>query len=129
MNNQEYMNTLIDFIKNTEYVNLSKDVQKQAKKCFFDLSGVICCGAKNNSAKKAAKYVTKNYPTGRYSILATGDKTNLIGAALANGMAANALDMDDGYSLLRGHPGAGFFGALLSAAEGSECTYGEFRIR
>ncbi len=126
MNNQEYMNKLINFIKNTEYVNLSKDVQKQAKKCFFDLSGVICCGAKNNSAKKAAKYVTKNYPTGRYSILSTGDKTNLIGAALANGMAANALDMDDGYSLLRGHPGAGFFGALLSAAEGSECTYGEF---
>lgn len=54
-----------------------------------------------------------------------GEKSNLIGAALANGMAANALDMDDGYSLLRGHPGAGFFGALLTAAEESKCTYGE----
>jgi 2-methylcitrate dehydratase PrpD len=35
------------------------------------------------------------------------------------------LDMDDGYSLLRGHPGSGFFGALLTAAEESKCTYGE----
>ena len=45
---------------------------------------------------------------------------------MANGMAANALDMDDGYSLLRGHPGAGFFGALLSAGEFSNCSYGDF---
>ena len=41
-------------------------------------------------------------------------------------MAANALDLDDGYSLLRGHPGSGFIGALLSAADISNCTYGEF---
>lgn len=41
-------------------------------------------------------------------------------------MSANALDLDDGYSLLRGHPGSGFFGALISAAEASNCTYGEF---
>lgn len=63
---------------------------------------------------------------GAFTILSTGEKSSLIGATLANGMAANALDMDDGYSLLRGHPGAGFFGALVTAAEGSSCTYGEF---
>ena len=40
-------------------------------------------------------------------------KKRSIGAALANGMAANALDLDDGYSLLRGHPGAGFLVLLF----------------
>lgn len=125
MNDRKALDKLIGFIQNTKWENLNEDVQQQAKKCFLDLAGVLTAGAKNNSAKRAASYVKENYPTGDCTIISTGEKSNLIGAALANGMAANALDMDDGYSLLRGHPGAGFFGALLTAAEESKCTYGE----
>ena len=125
MNDRRALGKLLDFIQNTHWDTMSVDVQNQAKKCFLDLAGVLCCGAKNNSAKKAAAYVEANYPIGDVTIYSTGKKTNLIGAAMANGMSANALDLDDGYSLLRGHPGSGFFGALLSAAEASNCTYGE----
>lgn len=126
MNNLEYKKKLINFIKNTKFEYLDEDIQAQALKCFLDLAGVLCGGAKNNSAKKAAKYTEENFPKGEVTVYSTGKRVNLVGAALANGMAANALDMDDGYSLLRGHPGAGFFGALCSAAEISDCTYGEF---
>lgn len=125
MNNREALKKLLDFIRNTTWNDLEESVQIQAKKCFLDLAGVITSGAKNNSSRIAAKYVKENYPAGKCTILSTGEKSNLIGASLANGMAANALDMDDGYSLLRGHPGSGFFGAILSAAEEKECTYGE----
>lgn len=126
MNDQRALNKLIDFIQDTHWNNMSPDVQKQSIKCFLDLASVLCCGAKNKSAQLAAKYVSENYPVGENTIMSTGEKTNLIGAALANGMSANALDLDDGYSLLRGHPGSGFFGALLSAGEISNCSYGEF---
>ena len=126
MNDRHALGKLLDFIQNTHWETLSKDAQNQSKKCFLDLASVLCCGAKNNSAKKVADYVESNYPIGDVTIYSTGKKTNLIGAAMANGMAANALDLDDGYSLLRGHPGSGFFGALLSSAEVSGCTYGEF---
>lgn len=126
MNDRKSMSSLLDFIINTKYDSLPSDVRCQARKCFLDLAAVLCAGAKNNSSQKAACYVHGNFPQGSNTVLATGAKTNLIGASLANGMAANALDMDDGYSLLRGHPGAGFFGALLAAAEVSDCTYGEF---
>lgn len=125
MNDRKALSELLGFIQDTKWENLSEDVQRQARKCFLDLAGVLTAGAKNNSAKKAADYVRENYPVGDCTILATGEKSNLIGASLANGMAANALDMDDGYSLLRGHPGSGFFGALLTAAEKSKCSYGE----
>ena len=125
MNDRKALERLLGFIRETRYEELTEDVQQQAKKCFLDLAGVLTAGAKNNSAKKAAAYVKENYPVGECTVFATGDKSNLIGAAFANGMAANALDMDDGYSLLRGHPGSGFFGALLTAAEESNCTYGE----
>lgn len=125
MEKQKYIEHFWNFI-NIASEDLNSDILRQAKKCFLDLGGVLCAGAKNNSARKAALFVSENFPVGRATILSTGEKTSLIGASLANGMSANALDMDDGYSLLRGHPGAGFFGALLSAAEYSQCTYGEF---
>ena len=126
MNNLESKERLLKFINEQRFCELDIQLQEQAKKCFLDLAGVICAGAKNNSAKTMAAYVEQNYPAGEYTVLATGNKSNLIGAALANGMASNALDMDDGYSLLRGHPGAGFFGALLTAAQQADCTYGDF---
>ena len=126
MNDFASIQKLLDYIGDTTWVDLDASVQAQARKCFLDLAGVLTAGAKNNSAKKIANYVRQNYPVGECTIYATGEKTNLIGAAMANGMAANALDMDDGFSLLRGHPGAGFFGALLSAAELTDCTYGDF---
>lgn len=125
MNNRKALKKLLNYIQETHWDSLSFAVQQQAKKCFLDLSGVLTAGAKNNSSKKAAEFVKQNYPRGKCTVLATGEKSNLIGASLANGMAANALDMDDGYSLLRGHPGSGFFGALLTAAEEVDCTYGE----
>jgi 2-methylcitrate dehydratase PrpD len=40
-----------------------------------------------------------------------------VGAALANGFAASALDIDDGYRPVKGHPGAVVFPAVLAAAE------------
>lgn len=125
MNNRIALKKMLDFINGTKWETMSPDVKNQAKKCFLDLAGVMTAGAKNNSAKKAAEYVKNNYPSGSCTIYSTGEKSNLIGASLANGMAANALDMDDGYSLLRGHPGSGFFGALLTAAEETDCSYGE----
>lgn len=125
-NNETSMKKILGYINTKTWDTFSKEVQNHAVKCFLDLAGVIIAGAKNNTSKKAAAYVSDNYPLGDCTILSTGKKTNLIGAALANGMSANALDLDDGFSLLRGHPGAGFFGALVSAAEYSNCTYGEF---
>ncbi len=126
MKNPESLDKMLGFILETGWNDLDVSVQNQARKCFLDLAGVLTAGAKNNSAKKSAQYVSHNYPVGKCTIFSTGEKTNLIGAAMANGMAANALDLDDGFSLLRGHPGAGFFGALLSAAEIAGCSYGEF---
>lgn len=125
MNNRESLSKLLDFIE-SDFDSFSAKCQNQGKKMFLDLAGVICAGAKNNTAQLMASYVSENYLSGQYTILGTGNKTNLIGAVLANGMAANALDLDDGYSLLRGHPGAGFFGGGLTAAENANCSYGEF---
>ena len=74
MNDQRALNKLIDFIQDTHWTNMSPDVQKQSIKCFLDLASVLCCGAKNRSAKLAAKYVSDNYPVGKNTIMSTKGK-------------------------------------------------------
>src|SRR5205085_8586782 len=51
------------------------------------------------------------------TLLAGGRTVSTVGAALANGFAANALDLDDGHRLVKGHPGSCLLPALLAAAE------------
>ena len=79
-NKSEYLIKLLDFIE-CDFDTFSDDVKAQAKKMFLDLAGVICAGAKNNTAQTIAAYVKENYPNGEYTVLGSGNKTNLIGAS------------------------------------------------
>jgi 2-methylcitrate dehydratase PrpD len=49
------------------------------------------------------------------TVVSTAKKVSAVGAALANGIAANGLDMDDGYKAAKGHPGAALLPVLLAA--------------
>lgn len=55
-NKSEYLIKLLDFIE-CDFDTFSDDVKAQAKKMFLDLAGVICAGAKNNTAQTIAAYV------------------------------------------------------------------------
>lgn len=70
-NRPEYLTKLLDFIE-SDFNDFSEEVKFQAKKMFLDLAGVICAGAKNNTAQTSAHYVKDNYPCGEYTILGTG---------------------------------------------------------
>lgn len=120
------LNNILEFIKKSRIENCSKELQEHVKKCFLDTTMVLCAGTRNESSKKIAKFSENIFPGNEATILSSGKKTSLIGATIANAMAANALDLDDGFSLTKGHPGAGLIGGLLSASETTECTYGDF---
>ena len=61
------------------------------------------------------------------TIVVSGERVSAVGAALANGFAQNALDIDDGYRRVKGHPGAAFLPALLAALEvRGSCAGSEF---
>ena len=49
---------------------------------------------------------TEQFSGNQATILVHGKRASASGAALANGFAGNALDIDDGYRLVKGHPGA-----------------------
>jgi 2-methylcitrate dehydratase PrpD len=108
---------VIDFILESRWQDLPAAVQHQAKRCLLDLLGATLAGTQTPVAQIVAQLSQSHFAGDGATILSSGHRVSVIGAALANGFAANALDIDDGYRRVKGHPGACVLPALLAAAE------------
>jgi 2-methylcitrate dehydratase PrpD len=71
-----------------------------------------------------SSFATKYFKGTEATILVGGERVSPVGAALTNGYACNALDIDDGYRMVKGHPGACVLPVLLAASETSASTRG-----
>lgn len=107
----------IQFILKTTWADLPEAVQHQARRCLLDALGALIAGTHTPVARLMADFVIEQYAGSAATLLVDGCKASLVGATLANGFAANALDIDDGYRPIKGHPGACILPALLAAAE------------
>jgi 2-methylcitrate dehydratase PrpD len=107
----------IRFILETQWPDLPPVVQHQARRCLLDTLGALLAGAQTPVAQLTADFAVTQCGGNEATILVDGRSASAVGAALANGMAANALDIDDGYRRIKGHPGACVLPALLAAAQ------------
>jgi 2-methylcitrate dehydratase PrpD len=107
----------IQFILKTTWVDLPDAVQHQARRCLLDSLGALIAGTDTPVARLMADFAVEQYGGDEAVILMDGRRSSLVGATLANSFAANALDIDDGYRLIKGHPGVCVLPALLAAAE------------
>ncbi len=106
-----------DFIFNTKYETLPSAVQYQAKRCLLDILGATLGGTTTPVGRIITRFAAEQYRGGEATILMADAKASIVGATLANAFAANALDIDEGYRLIKGHPGANIFPAALAIAE------------
>ncbi|MCA1848854.1 MAG: MmgE/PrpD family protein, partial [Actinobacteria bacterium] len=106
-----------EFARTVRWEDLPADVRLQVIRCALDLCGAAVAGSRTEAAQTAAAYALYAHATGPSTIIGTGASSTPVGAALANGFAASALDIDDGYRPVKGHPGAVVFPAVLAAAE------------
>ncbi|MFA0834708.1 MAG: MmgE/PrpD family protein [Methanobacterium formicicum] len=104
---------LAEFIDKTSYPDLPEAVVNQAKLCFLDFLGVSLRGSSSESAGIVRNIIS----TGRESTVIGGDTATPLDAALANGVSAHCLDLDDGHRLAQLHPGACVIPAALALAE------------
>lgn len=107
----------IKFIIETGWEDLPPKVRHQSKRCLLDTLGALIGGTRTPVAKLMSTVSSEQYRGHEASILVFGRKCTAAGAALANGFAANALDIDDGYRLVKGHPGACILPVVLAAGE------------
>jgi len=106
---------------------LSPDLRHQSKRCLLDALGAMIAGAQTPPAHVVAKIAENQFRGSEATILVRSSKASTSGAVLANGFAANALDIDDGYRLAKGHPGACVLPVILTAAECTPlCSGAEF---
>jgi len=108
---------VLDFITSLGWGALPAEVQHQARRCLLDLFGALIAGRRTPVGDIMAGVACDQFPGNQATILVSGERVSYIGAALANGFAQNALDIDDGYRLVKGHPGASFLPGLLAALE------------
>ncbi|MBE7549520.1 MAG: MmgE/PrpD family protein [Anaerolineales bacterium] len=114
MNGTDYA---IQFILNTTWAGLPEIVQHQARRCLLDAMGALISGTDTPVARLMADFAVEQFTGSEATLLVSGRKASLVGATLANGFAANSLDIDDGYRPIKGHPGVCVLPALLAAAE------------
>ena len=105
------------FALGLRWEDLPAPVQEQARRCLLDLCGAAVAGAVTPVAGIARRYAGALHGEGRATVIGAPRGSTTVGAALANGFAASALDIDDGYRPVKGHPGAVVFPAVLAAAE------------
>jgi 2-methylcitrate dehydratase PrpD len=84
------------------------------------LSDIIACSIAGSQAPVAdivKRFACQQWGEGSSTMIMSAEKLTPPGAALVNATMANALDIDDGHRLVKGHPGAVIFPAVLAAAE------------
>ncbi len=108
---------VVEFAHGLRWDDVPQEVQSQVIRCVLDLCGTALAGSRARSARATTSYALETYGPGPCIIVGTDCRSTPAGAALANGFAVSALDLDDGYRPVKGHPGAVVFPAILAAAE------------
>jgi 2-methylcitrate dehydratase PrpD len=122
---QDGFSRLQEFIVNLKWRDLPPQVQHQAKRCLLDAMGALIAGMETPVGTLMTAFAVEQFKGDEARILVSGKRSSAVGAALANGFAGNALDIDDGYRLVKGHPGACILPVLLAASELASACSGE----
>ena len=108
--------TLEEYILNTNWEDFPQRVQERIKGCFIDLMGALVIGSRSNQCKAGEKLADRLFRKGDIAVVGLEKRYSFLGATCIMGHASNAFDIDDGYSLLRAHPGTSFISGILAAA-------------
>ena len=116
------------FALSADWESLPEAVRRRAGVALLDLIGATVAGSRTPVAGIAATAAARAWRGSEAGILLSGLRASEPGAAFANGCLANALDIDDGYRPIKGHPGAVVFPAALAAAESRGSSGREFLV-
>ena len=105
---------ITEFVHETNWGDLPTPVQGQARRCLLDTLGAAAGGRQTRLSQIIHDFSAANYSGDAAQLWLDGRPVSSPGAALANGMAIDALDIHDGYNLTKGHAGAAVVPATLA---------------
>ncbi len=116
----------LDFIRGLQWADVPAPVREHTRLLLADLAAVCVAGRPAPATRMAADYAAAVHPGDAATALFDDRRLGAVGAAWANGVLANVLDLDDGHRLTKGHPGAVIIPAALAAAQHVDATAEEF---
>ena len=105
------------FVAEHPFAAIPREVVEHAELALVDLTGCLLAGSTTAAARIARRWALESGHGQPVGIWPGPDRAVLSSAIFANATSANALDLDDGYRLVKGHPGACVIPAALAAAE------------
>jgi len=108
---------LAEFCSAIRWSALDADVQSRARELVLDLLGVAIAGSRQPSSQPAAEVALRLGGHGRASVIGRRSEASAVWAALANGTAAHAIEMDDVTTESSLHPGVAVIPTALALAE------------
>lgn len=97
---------VINFIHETDWNDLAEAVRNQARRCLLDTLGAAISGRQTVLSQIIHDFAASNFGGSDAQLWLDGRNVSPPGAALANGMTIDALDIHDGHPLTKGHAGA-----------------------
>ena len=109
---------LARYCSELKFQQLPEEVIDRVKYLFLDFIGVACRGAQEDSSKSVFRFICETDCRKRGSvIIGTSNRAPFIYSALANGVSAHAIEMDDVNNEASLHPGVVVFPASLAMSE------------
>jgi 2-methylcitrate dehydratase PrpD len=105
---------VVDFIHETKWKDLPEDVQRQTRRCLLDTLGAGISGSRTRLSKIIRDFAASAFGGQGAYLWLDGREVSPPGAALANGMTIDSLDIHDGHPLAKGHAGAAIVPATLA---------------
>ncbi len=109
--------SLAEFCAALRWDALEEDVQGRTRELVLDLIGVGLAGSRQPSSAPAAQVSQALGGQGNASVFGQAQRTAAVWAALANGTAAHAVELDDVTTESSLHPGVAVIPAALALAE------------
>ncbi|WP_158279401.1 MmgE/PrpD family protein [Falsochrobactrum shanghaiense] len=109
--------SLARWVEALRYEDLPPEVIHHIRRSLLDYLGVAIRGASSRVPRILLQYLVASEGKGGASVLGTDQGLSSANAALANGTAAAALELDDGHAKAAVHLGAVSFPAILATAE------------
>jgi 2-methylcitrate dehydratase PrpD len=109
--------TLAEFCARLRWDELDDAVRQRTRELLLDLIGVALAGSRQPSSPPAAEAAIRLGGSGMANVIGTRRMTDAVWAALANGTAAHAVELDDVTTESSLHPGVAVIPAALALAQ------------
>jgi len=116
---------LAQWVADTRFADIPEAVRHHVRRCVVDYLTATIAGAATQPAQVVAGYFAEHDSNRSSTVIGHTIRLSPPNAAVVNGTAAHALDLDDGYTPGGFHPGGPVISATFAAAEALGSTADE----